>query len=111
LYKLPNHPSRTEITEFFDDEEKPYIKDIFQSHNDPGGYNLIGTILFGISECVRSESFHQILEQKDFDKMSKLISVSHNGDRLQNKIKSQISQKTKSLLHIFPGIMVAALKI
>jgi len=101
LYKLPNRPSRTEITEFFDDEEKPYIKDIFQSHNDPGEYNLIGTILFGISECVRSESFHQILEQKDFDKMSKLISVSHNGDRLQNKDQiTDITKNEEPLTHI-----------
>ncbi|MBC8215643.1 MAG: hypothetical protein H8E64_03920 [Candidatus Marinimicrobia bacterium] len=83
LAQLPKAPTRKDISEYFEGEDNELLATWFRTHEDPGNYDLIGTILFGISECNRSESFHEILRNKDMDKISTFINASHNGDRLK----------------------------
>ena len=80
-----------------------FLDDIYQTHEDPGKYDLIGTILFGISECTRSESFNQILQSGDLEQIRTIIAASHNGDRLGSHNSNSIFDLIKDkipLTHI-----------
>jgi len=79
---LPVYPTREKITHILGDDQKELLTDIFMTHKDPGTYDLIGVILFGLSECARSESFHKYLLKGDLNEIKNIIDTSHNGDRL-----------------------------
>lgn len=63
-------------------EYKDRINQIFQSHADPGVYDLRSVALFGISECVRSEKCIELLNEKKYEQLGEMMKISHNGDRL-----------------------------
>ncbi len=58
------------------------INQIFQSHADPGVYDLRGVVLYGISECVRAERCMELLNAGEYNKLGEMMKISHNGDRL-----------------------------
>lgn len=64
-------------------EYRPEIERIFSSHADPGVYQLRGVALFGISECVRSERFMELLNGKKYEALGELMKISHDGDRIR----------------------------
>jgi N-acetylgalactosamine kinase len=39
-------------------------------------------MLFGISECQRSEKIIEVLKAGDYEKLGRMMNVSHNGDRV-----------------------------
>ncbi len=63
-------------------EYKDRINQIFQSHADPGVYDLRGVALFGISECERSELCVELLNEKKYTELGEMMKISHSGDRL-----------------------------
>jgi N-acetylgalactosamine kinase len=90
ISNLPIGPTRKELMDYLNEFDDGFLKKLFLTHDDPGQYDLIGTLLFGISECSRSEFFNEILESYDLEKIGKCIAVSHNGDRL-NKSKINLT--------------------
>ncbi|MBC8346588.1 MAG: hypothetical protein H8E56_10050 [Candidatus Marinimicrobia bacterium] len=105
LNQLPVYPTREDIIDFFDGRETPYLERLFQSHNDPGEYNVIGTLLFRIAECTRSESFSEILKSNQIEKIKSIISASHNGDRVNGHNSPSIEKANEqniSMMNI-PG--------
>lgn len=92
LQKLPNNPSRKEIKEFFNNGESDFLNPLFKTHKDPGNYDISGTLLFGISECARSENFHRLLKKNKLDQLMPLIKISHDGDRVLNNDIPTIDQ-------------------
>jgi len=83
--KLPKLPSRKDIVEIFNSEKYDMLSTLYTTHQDPGKYDLIGTVLFGLSECTRSKLFHEMLKSNDIDKIRATINASHNGDRLNTQ--------------------------
>ncbi len=63
-------------------EYRDRINQIFQSHADPGVYELRGVALYGFSECVRSEKCMQLLNEGKYAELGEMMKISHNGDRL-----------------------------
>ena len=92
LTKLPVSPTRNDIKEFFGNKEHAFLNRFFQTHEDPGEYDLIGTLLFGICECARSESFNDILESGQDENIQSIIAASHNGDRINGHDSQMIKQ-------------------
>lgn len=58
------------------------INQIFQSHADPGVYELRGVSLYGISECVRADRCMELLREGKYGELGEMMKISHNGDRL-----------------------------
>jgi N-acetylgalactosamine kinase len=81
ISNLPTNPTRKSLIDYFSSIDDEFLHDLFLTHEDPGQYDIIGTLLFGISECSRSEFFNEILKSHDLEKIRKCIAVSHNGDR------------------------------
>ncbi len=63
-------------------EYKDNIKKLFETHKDPGVYDLRGVALYGVSECVRAKRFIDLLENSKYVEIGKMMKISHNGDRL-----------------------------
>ena len=58
------------------------INQIFQSHADPGVYDLRGVSLYGISECVRADKCMELLGKGMYKELGEMMKISHNGDRI-----------------------------
>jgi len=94
IHMLPDSPTRKDVAGFFDGDEIQLLNKYFKSHNDPGEYDLIGTLLFGIAECARSEFFSDLLKSNQIEKIKSIILASHNGDRV-NSHNSPSIEKVK----------------
>ena len=81
LRMLPNRPSRRQIRSLLPREDHDDLDRIFATHANQGGYDMRGVAMFGIAECVRSQSFAQLLEQRDLSGIRRLMAASHDGDR------------------------------
>lgn len=81
LMAMPETVTREEILALLP-EKKEQIRKIFDSHADPGKYDLRGVALFGISECVRSKKCIEALISGDYVGLGNLMKISHDGDRL-----------------------------
>ncbi|NOY80445.1 MAG: NTP transferase domain-containing protein [Kiritimatiellaeota bacterium] len=86
LAMLPVRPSRLEIRKLLvqSREDAEFLDRTFASHEPAAaraGYDLRGVLQFGISECVRSARFAQLLEAGDIPAIGRLMIASHNGDR------------------------------
>ena len=62
-------------------ESKEKLERLFASHADPNIYDLRGVVMFGISECARSDRFMGTLENADYELIGKMMRISHDGDR------------------------------
>jgi len=64
-------------------------KDVFDRitamHSAREHYPLRARLLFGISECERSNLLHRLLLEKDMERVGWLMNVSHDGDRVSGK--------------------------
>lgn len=63
-------------------EYKEKILKLFETHKDPGIYDLRGVALFGVSECARAKKFIDLLENSKYDEIGEMMKISHHGDRL-----------------------------
>jgi N-acetylgalactosamine kinase len=79
---LPASASRAEVLKLLPEHEQE-IRHVFRSHNEPKeGYSIRQICLYGIAECIRADMVPRCLQTDDIKTFGKLISISHNGDRV-----------------------------
>jgi N-acetylgalactosamine kinase len=79
---LPVSASRAEVLTLLPEHEQE-IRHVFRSHNEPKeGYSIRQICLYGIAECIRADMVPRCLQTDDIKTFGKLISISHNGDRV-----------------------------
>ena len=81
LTLLPQRPSRRRLRELLPRRLQTQLDRIFATHANIGTYDLRGVALFAISECVRSEGFAAIVQERKLDRVGPLMRASHDGDR------------------------------
>jgi N-acetylgalactosamine kinase len=81
LALLPDKPTRAELPGLVPPNCRDRLEQILASHADVGRYDLRGAALFGISECMRSERFAEVLARGDLRTMARFLRASHDGDR------------------------------
>ncbi len=80
---LPDGIRRDEMQRCLHDQDTTRLEDLFLSHNEPAdGYRVRGVCLFGITECLRSRHCVEFLESGDVEGFGRLMTVSHDGDRV-----------------------------
>lgn len=81
LLRLPEQASRGELRSLLAGEE---LEAFFNTHEEPedGIYPIRGVVLYGLAECERSRLFSELLEREEVEEIGRLMSVSHNGDRV-----------------------------
>lgn len=87
LLTLPERASSSDLYELLPEcvEE---IKHLQKSHVVPEFYEVRSVMLFGISECLRSEKACDIIASGDYQRLGEMMSISHNGDRIWKNDKS-----------------------
>ncbi len=63
-------------------EQAERIARVQRSHAVPDCYEIRGTVLYGIAECLRAEKCIELLAAGDFAGLGRLMNVSHDGDRV-----------------------------
>ncbi len=86
LKLLPNHPTRDDLRGMCTGSERERLEHLFTSHADIGPYDLRGILLYGLSECMRSEAFARVLSEGDLREAGRLMALSHDGDRVAGGI-------------------------
>lgn len=81
LLTLPLKASSADLYELLP-ERIEEIKRIQKSHAIPEYYEIRSVMLFGISECLRSERACDIIASGDYQRLGEMMSISHNGDRV-----------------------------
>jgi len=80
---LPKRITRAEMLRQLQGQNTAKLETLFRSHNEPAdGYRVRGVSLFGIAECLRSRDCVLLLEQGDVAGFGRLMTVSHDGDRV-----------------------------
>ena len=83
---LPVSASRADVLKLPADYQ-PGIRHAFRSHGEPdGGYPIRQVCLYGIAECIRAEMVPQCLRAGDMETFGRLMSISHDGDRVTRPV-------------------------
>ncbi len=79
---LPVSASRADVLQLPPDYEQG-IRHAFRSHDEPEqGYPIRQVCLYGIAECIRAEMVPRCLRIGDMKTFGRLMSISHDGDRV-----------------------------
>ncbi len=79
---LPVSASRADVLKLPQDFQQG-IRHAFRSHDEPErGYPIRQVCLYGIAECLRAEMVPQCLRAGDMETFGRLMSISHDGDRV-----------------------------
>lgn len=81
LLTLPERATTTDLYELLP-ERIDEIKHLQKSHAIPAFYEVRSVMLFGISECLRSEKACEIIAGGDYQRLGEMMNISHNGDRV-----------------------------
>lgn len=82
LLSLPQTADREKLLELLP-EKRDELRHAFRSHEEPKeGYKIRQVCVYGVSECLRSEMTVKFLREGDIEGFGRLISISHNGDRV-----------------------------
>ncbi|MBT4814587.1 MAG: NTP transferase domain-containing protein [Lentisphaerae bacterium] len=79
---LPENPSRLELREMLSGSDRERAEQLFATHADIGPYDLRGVTLYGISECIRSRTFADVVATGKMEDIKRMMGVSHDGDRV-----------------------------
>ena len=80
---LPDRIGRPDMLRQLGGQDTAKLETLFLSHNEPpDGYRVRGVCLFGIAECLRSRDCAQLLERGDVAGFGRLMTLSHDGDRV-----------------------------
>jgi len=89
LCQLPVRLSRTKVQAAFSqmaEAERDRLERLFLSHDAPAdGYAVRDVVLFGLSEMARARRCLDLLQQDDAQELGRLMSISHDGDRVSRK--------------------------
>ena len=89
IKSLPVSASREEILKLVPECEQE-IRHIFRSHDEPEeGYKIRQVCLYGIAECVRADMVPKFLRTGDMQAFGKLMSISHDGDRVTKLVDGE----------------------
>ena len=81
IKSLKQNVTREEILKDLPEYNEKILK-LFDTHKDPGVYDLRGVTLYGVSECVRAKRFIDLLENSKYLEIGEMMKISHDGDRL-----------------------------
>lgn len=66
-------------------EEVPLLERLFSTHREPpAGYPLRAVLTYGLAECHRGRVLEEVLAAADVTTFGRLMTVSHDGDRVSN---------------------------
>lgn len=86
LLNLPEKLTRREIYHLLPDED---VDRFFETHREPeNGYFIRNVMLYGISECSRSDICGELLKSDKINEFGKLMYISHDGDRVVKFFKN-----------------------
>jgi len=89
LAQLPARITRSKVQAAFGniaEAERDKLERMFLSHEAPAdGYAARGVVLFGLSEMARARHCLDLLKKNDARGLGKLMSVSHDGDRVSRE--------------------------
>jgi len=86
---LPVSASRADVLKLASTYEQG-IRHAFRSHAEPeGGYPIRQVCLYGIAECIRAEMVPQCLQAGDMETFGRLMSISHDGDRVTKLVDGE----------------------
>jgi len=84
LAELPLTRTRAELLAELP-EEADALQRFFASHREPaGGYPLRAVLTYGLAECRRGKVLEEVLARGDIAAYGRLMTVSHDGDRVSN---------------------------
>ncbi len=81
IQRLPETITRRGAMRLLKDHHEK-LEEIFATHSDIGPYRLRDVAMFGISECMRSDMFAEVLEQGHLEQIGRMMKISHDGDRV-----------------------------
>lgn len=58
------------------------IDEIQKNHKIPDYYEIRGVVMYGLSECLRSEKAFKAIEEGDYRLLGRMMNTSHDGDRV-----------------------------
>jgi N-acetylgalactosamine kinase len=91
LLNLPEKLKRDQIYNLLSNED---LQRLFETHREPkDGYHIKDVLLYGISECKRSEICGNLLKSKKIKEFGKLMYISHDGDRVVKFLKNRKKRK------------------
>lgn len=82
LQRLPPRMTRQDFRAMLSQRHGEMIEANFATHAEPDHYNPRGVLLFGASEIIRSRMCVELLKAADVERFGKLMTVSHDGDRV-----------------------------
>jgi N-acetylgalactosamine kinase len=93
LLRLPEQATQDELRLLLASEQAlagkqpddPYpLESLFATHRPPpdGLYPIRGVVLYGLAECERSRRFADALQAGELERIGRLMTLSHDGDRV-----------------------------
>lgn len=79
--RLPQQAGRFLLRQLLQDRSE-WLEQVFSTHREPTTYPLRSVFLFGVAECQRSRMFIDLVRRHDLQTIGRLMSVSHDGDRV-----------------------------
>ena len=93
LRQLPRRVTRAQVQTAFSqmaEAERDRIERLFLSHEAPtDGYAVRDVVLFGLSEMERAQRCLDLLRRNDAPALGRLMTVSHDGDRVSRESSRQ----------------------
>ncbi len=100
LRQLPRRVTRAQVQAAFSqmaEAERDRIERLFLSHEPPGeGYAVRDVVVFGLSEMERAQRCLDLLRRNDAPALGRMMTISHDGDRVSNESPRQIGQRMKA---------------
>jgi N-acetylgalactosamine kinase len=81
LKRLPQQITRKAALRMLP-EHKERIEELFETHKYVGPYRLRDVAMYGIAECQRSDRFAEELAARRLEEVTRLMRISHDGDRV-----------------------------
>lgn len=101
LLTLPEKATTDDLLEMLP-EKAEEIKHLQTSHKVPEYYEVRSVMLYGITECLRSEKATEVIKNGNYRELGNMMHISHNGDRVQQNGKpynySVSDEKLKKLI-------------
>ena len=82
LRELPVRITRGELAEVLSAGHRERVQELFETHGDPGAYDLRSLLLFGAAECARAELFREMLASGRYDRIGAFMRASHDAERV-----------------------------